>query len=187
MKKIALFILFIYTAVITLAQNKVIETVDYTPYCGTWQYVNGDTTLTVSFKVATIKTHYSPTKTVTKKQLVGGYRLTVKGKFDDNYLILSKIPSELNQKIPSEPNFEGSNPSNSVYVKAFGIKGAKELECQIFKNRKYDYLSGFSLKILSPGKMLWHWNQKEANMLSEVLREAKYIGIPGHAIMTKIK
>lgn len=164
--------------------------VDYTPYCGTWQYVNKDTTFTVSFKEATLK-RISPTEIVNKKILVGGYRLTVKGQFDDNYLMTSKIPSVLNFKVPSEPNYEGTSTKQYVYVWAQGFEGDTELEGTVHnqtKGCKYDYLPGFAIKILPNGKLQWYWRKSLANRLSPVeLREAEYIQIPGHAEMTKIE
>ncbi|MCQ2238047.1 MAG: hypothetical protein MJZ73_02300 [Bacteroidaceae bacterium] len=185
MRRVVLFIFLVFSTMITYAQNKAIEWADYTPYCGTWQYVNKDTTFTISLKVVTLK-RVESSGTITKKALVGGYRLTVKGKFDENHLMTSNIPSVINYKSVSE-----LHTKNYVYIWATGYKNDPDIETCFFsqnKNRRYDFIPGFTMKKLTNGNLQWHWDQKEANSSSwDDPRLPQHIQIPGHAIMTKIK
>lgn len=193
MRRVVLFIFLVITVVSAIAQNKVIESANYTPYCGTWQYVNKDTTFTVSLKEVTVRMILSSSKTVIRKRIVGGYRLTVKGQFDDNYLFIDKIPSTIFYKLSRAPGYEGAVPANNVYVWADGEKGKNDLDCCLFNQntrRKREFTPGFIIKILSNGKMKWHWDEGKAfsstSLAGEYL-EKKDIIVPGHAVMTKIK
>ena len=127
-----------------------LETADCSQLVGTWKYEHADTTFTIY--LTTTKEIFVSGRSI--NWLTGSYRLKVKGKFDDNHIVKSKIPKKIYQKYDQK-----INPSTGVYLQ--GVSRVKDsagldyYEARIPRTDKW--LVGITIKRLSNGTLEWRF------------------------------
>ena len=141
MKKLFLFLAVLCTCVSINAQVSVDD------YIGTWRGEKGDTTFTIKL----VKGDVIYNSII---HLMGGYQVTVKGKYTDNYL-----------KIPSKWDSSKSFREQGIYISAaYSYERPQRLSITILDQQKKHFngegISGGRAEYIYPNKLHWTLNEK---------------------------
>lgn len=189
MKNVCLIFSFILVCISLSAQGqRMVRGIgNLNPYVGTWVYQSNDTV----FKIVLQKgRQFLPN--VTFVGLAGSYFLSVRGKVIDNYI--GFLPESM-----TVGNY--SNVPDNLCIWANHTEGNDSLTTPLYMNvifydkRKKHFNgrgigSGY-LKLLSPQKILWQMDEKQAIWWetegSEKVIEPIGFSVPEHAVMIKEK
>ena len=141
MRKLFLFLVVLCTCVSINAQVSVDD------YIGTWRGEKGDTTFTIKL----VKGDVIYNSII---HLMGGYQVTVKGKYTDNYL-----------KIPSKWDSSKSFREQGIYISAaYSYERPQRLSITILDQQKKHFngegISGGRAEYIYPNKLHWTLNEK---------------------------
>ena len=141
MRKLFFFFFALYTCVSINAQASVDD------YIGTWRGEKGDTVFTIKL----IKGDVIYNSII---HIMGGYQVTVKGKYTDNYL-----------KIPSIWDSSKSFREQGIYISAaYSYERSQRLSITILDQRKKHFngegISGGRAEYIYPNKLHWTLNEK---------------------------
>ena len=187
MKKVCLVFCFILIGSGLFAQKtKTIRGIaNLDPYVGTWVYQSNDTI----FKIVLQKSRLNILD-VTFLGLGGSYSLSVGGNVIDNYIgpLPDSITSLQKYKLPDNWCIWANNtdPNNSSVTPSY-------MGLYFYDKRKKHFdgngISGGTLQLLSPCKMLWRLDEKWAIWFategSDKVIEPIGFSVPEHAIMVK--